>query len=106
MAKYLVSASYTAEGAKGLLKDGGTKRRQAAEEAVKSVGGKLEAFYFAFGDSDAFIIVDAPDHATIAATSLAINASGAVRTKTVVLLTPEEIDQAIKKRTTYRAPGQ
>lgn len=106
MAKYLVSASYTAEGAKGLLKDGGTKRRQAAEEAVKSVGGKLEAFYFAFGDSDAFIIVDAPDHATIAATSLAINASGAVRTKTVVLLTPEEIDQAIKKGTTYRAPGQ
>ena len=106
MAKYLVSASYTAEGAKGLLKDGGTKRRQAAEEAVKSVGGKLEAFYFAFGDSDAFIIVDAPDHATIAATSLAINASGAVRTKTVVLLTPEEIDQAIKKGMTYRAPGQ
>jgi uncharacterized protein with GYD domain len=105
MAKYLVSASYTAEGAKGLLKDGGTKRRQAAEEAVKSVGGKLEAFYFAFGESDAFIIVDAPDHATIAATSLAINASGAVRTKTVVLLTPEEIDQAIKKGTTYRAPG-
>jgi uncharacterized protein with GYD domain len=105
MAKYLVSASYTAEGAKGVLKDGGTKRRQAAEEAVKSVGGKLEAFYFAFGDSDAFIIVDAPDHATIAATSLAINASGAVRTKTVVLLTPEEIDQASKKGTTYRAPG-
>jgi uncharacterized protein with GYD domain len=105
MAKYLVSASYTAEGAKGVLKDGGTKRRQAAEEAVKSVGGKLEAFYFAFGESDAFIIVDAPDHATIAATSLAISASGAVHTKTVVLITPEEIDQASKKKTTYRAPG-
>lgn len=105
MAKYLITASYTAEGAKGVLKDGGTKRRQAAEEAVKSAGGRLETFYFAFGDSDAFIIVDAPDHATIAAMSLAINASGAVRTKTVVLLTPEEIDQATKKRTTYRAPG-
>jgi uncharacterized protein with GYD domain len=105
MAKYLVSASYTAEGAKGVLKDGGTKRRKAAEDAVKSAGGRLETFYFAFGDDDAFIIVDAPDHATIAAMSLAINASGAVRTKTVVLLTPEEIDQAIKKGTTYRAPG-
>lgn len=106
MAKYLVSASYTAEGAKGVLKDGGTKRRQAADEAIKSAGGKLEAFYFAFGESDAFVIVDAPDHATIAAASLAISASGAVRTKTVVLLTPEDIDQASKKGITYRAPGQ
>ncbi len=105
MAKYLIMASYTAEGAKGVLKDGGTKRRQAAEAAIKSAGGKLEGFYFAFGESDAIVIVDAPDHATIASASLAINASGAVRTKTVVLLTPEEIDQAAKKSTTYKAPG-
>ena len=106
MAKYLVMASYTAEGAKGLLKDGGTKRRQAAEQAIKSAGGKLEAFYFAFGDTDAIVILDAPDHATVASASLAINASGAVRTKTVVLLTPEEIDQATKKGTTYSPPGR
>src|SRR6266852_9053640 len=105
MPKYLIEASYTSEGAKGLLKDGGSKRRQAAEQAINSAGGKLEAFYFAFGDHDAFVIVDAPDHATVAAASVAINASGAVRSKTVVLLTPEEIDQAIKKGTTYRAPG-
>ena len=105
MPKYLITAWYTAEGAKGVLKEGGTKRRQAAEQAIKSAGGKLEAFYFAFGDNDAFVIVDAPDHASVAAMSLAINASGAVRTKTVVLLTPEEIDQATKKGTTYRAPG-
>jgi uncharacterized protein with GYD domain len=105
MAKYLVMASYTAEGAKGVLKDGGTKRRRAAEAAITSAGGKLEAFYFAFGESDVFVIVDAPDHATIASASLAINASGAVRTKTVVLLTAEEIDQASKKGTTYKAPG-
>jgi uncharacterized protein with GYD domain len=105
MAKYLLTASYTAEGAKGLMKEGGTKRRQAAEQAIKSAGGKLEAFYFAFGDNDAFVVIDAPDHATVASASVAINASGAVRTKTVVLLTPEEIDQAIKKGTTYRAPG-
>jgi uncharacterized protein with GYD domain len=106
MAKYLLEASYTSEGAKGLLKDGGSKRRQAAEQAIKSAGGKLEAFYFAFGDSDAYVIVDAPDNATIAAASVAINASGAVHTKTVVLLTPEEMDQATKKSVTYTAPGR
>jgi uncharacterized protein with GYD domain len=105
MARYLIAASYTAEGAKGLLKDGGTKRRQAAEQAIKSAGGKLEAFYFAFGEHDAYVIVDAPDHATAAGASVAINASGAVHTKTVVLLTPEEIDQATKKSVNYRAPG-
>lgn len=105
MAKYLIKASYTPDGAKGLLKDGGSKRRAAAEQALKSAGGKLEAFYFAFGDTDAFVIVDAPDHATVSAASLAITASGAVRTETVVLLTPEEIDAAAKKTVAYRAPG-
>jgi uncharacterized protein with GYD domain len=106
MAKYLLAAAYTAEGAKGLLKDSGTKRRQAAEQAIKSAGGTMEAFYFAFGENDAYVIVDAPDHASIAAASVSINASGAVHTKTVVLLTPEEIDNAIKKTVTYRAPGR
>jgi uncharacterized protein with GYD domain len=105
MPKYLIEASYTGEGAKGLLKDGGSKRRQAAEQAIASAGGKLEAFYFAFGDRDAFVIVDAPDHATVAAASIAINASGAVRSKTVVLLTPEEMDAASKKGVRYTAPG-
>jgi uncharacterized protein with GYD domain len=106
MPKYLVVASYTAEGAKGVLKDGGTKRRQAAEAAMKSVGGKVEAFYFAFGDEDAYLLIDAPDNASVAAASLTIGASGAVRTKTIVLLTPEEVDQAVKKAPAYQAPGR
>jgi len=106
MPKFLIQASYTAEGAKGLLKEGGTKRRQAAESAIKSTGGTMDAFYFALGDDDAYVIVDAPDYATIAGASIAINASGAVRSKTIALLTPEEIDQAVKKPTNYRAPGQ
>jgi uncharacterized protein with GYD domain len=106
MPKYLIKASYTAEGAKGLLKDGGSKRREAAEQALKSAGGKMEAFYFAFGETDAFVIVDAPDPATVSAASLTISASGAARTQTVVLLTPEELDQAAKKGVKYRAPGQ
>lgn len=106
MPKYLVMASYTADGVKGLLKDGGTKRRQAAQAAVESVGGRVEAFYFAFGDQDAVVIVDAPDNASVAAASMAINASGLVQTKTTVLLTPEEIDQATKKTPNYQPPGR
>jgi uncharacterized protein with GYD domain len=106
MPKYLLHAKYSAEGARGLIKDGGTKRKKAAEELVKSVGGKLDAFYFAFGDDDAYVIVDAPDNASVAAASLAVGASGLVSTKTTVLLTPEEMDQAMKKSTKYAAPGK
>ena len=106
MAKYLLVASYTAEGAKGVMKDGGTKRRQAAEAAIKSAGGKLEAFYFAFGENDAYVIVEAPDNASVAGMSLTIGGSGAVHTKTVVLLTPEEIDQASKTVILQPAAGK
>ena len=105
MPKYMITATYTSEGAKGLLWDSGTKRREAAEQAIKSVGGTMDSFYFAFGGVDAYIIIDAPDHATVAAASVAINASAAVRAETIVLLTAEEIDKAIKKNVTYRAPG-
>ena len=106
MPKYLVMVSYTADGVKGVLKDGGTKRRQAAEAALKSVGGRLDSLYFAFGEEDVYAIVDAPDNASVAAASLALAASGAVRTRTVVLLTPEEIDQAVKKSASYTPPGR
>jgi uncharacterized protein with GYD domain len=106
MPKYLIEASYSAEGSKGLLKDGGTKRRQATEAALKSVGAKLEAFYFAFGDKDAIAIVDAPDHASIVAASVAFNSSGAAATKTTVLFSPEEMDQAVKKNVSYTPPGR
>jgi uncharacterized protein with GYD domain len=106
VAKYLIKASYTVEGVKGLLKDGGSKRREAADQALKSAGGTLEAFYFAFGETDAYVIVDAPDHATVSAASMAINASGAVHSETIVLMTPEELDRAAQKTVKYRAPGQ
>jgi uncharacterized protein with GYD domain len=84
MSKYLWEVSYSPEGAKGLLKDGGSKRRAAAEQAIKQVGGKLEAFYFAFGKHDAYIIADIPDNASEAAASLAVNASGAVAVRTTI----------------------
>ena len=105
MPKYLVKASYTQEGTKGLLGDGGTKRRAAVEQMMSQIGGKVEAFYYAFGEADAVLIIDAPDNASAAALSMAVNASGAVSLKTIPLLTPEELDQAAKKKVSYRAPG-
>jgi uncharacterized protein with GYD domain len=106
MPKYLLEASYTAEGTKGLAKEGGSSRRKTVEEMVKGLQGKLDAFYYSFGTSDVFVIVDVPDVVTAAALSLAVNQSGAVHLKTHVLMTPEEIDQASKKSVNYRAPGK
>jgi uncharacterized protein with GYD domain len=105
MPKYLLHAAYTSEGAKGLLKEGGTKRRDAVESAVKPLGVKIEAFYYSLGESDVYVIVDAPDNAAVAAVSVAVNSSGAVKLRTVVLLTAEEMDTATKKGINYRAPG-
>jgi uncharacterized protein with GYD domain len=105
MPKYLLEVSYTAEGAKGLMKDGGSKRRAAARALVESLGGKLESIYYAFGKTDAIAIIDMPDNAAAAAGSLALAGSGAVTSKITVLLTPEEIDQAVKKSGTYTPPG-
>ena len=106
MPKYLLKVSYTAEGVKGVLKDGGTKRRQAADAAIKSAGGKLESMYFAFGEDDVYCIIDAPDNVSVAAAAMTIGASGMVKGQTVVLLTAEEIDQAAKKGATYTPPGR
>ena len=77
MAKFLIKASYTIEGAKGLLKEGGSSRKEAVEQMIQGMGGTLEAFYFAFGDPDAFVIADVPDTVTAAALSLTVSASGA-----------------------------
>jgi uncharacterized protein with GYD domain len=106
MPKFLIAATYNVDGIKGLVKDGGSKRREAAKTAIKSVGGKMESFYFAFGGTDAFVILDAPDNTAAAAASAAINASGLVKTQTVVLLTAEEMDKAVKKHVKYKAPGK
>jgi uncharacterized protein with GYD domain len=95
MPKYLTMVSYTPEGIRGLVKQGGTARRVAVEKMLEKLGGRLEGFYFAFGENDAYVITEGPDNATAAAISLAIT-TGAIRTKTIVLLTPEELDQAVK----------
>lgn len=105
MPKYLFLTSYNAEGTRGLLKEGGSKRRKVAEDVAKAAGGRLEAFYFAFGEFDACAILDLPDGAGVAAASLAVNASGAVTNKTIVLMTAEEMDAAVKKAPQYRPPG-
>jgi len=106
MPKYLIQAHYVGEGLKGLLKEGGSVRREAVEKLFGSVGGKVEAFYYAFGDTDLFIVADVPDNVTAAALSLTVNATGAATAKVTVLLTAEEIDAAAKKTPRYRAPGQ
>ena len=105
MPKFMIKASYTAEGARGLLKEGGTGRRAAVQKLIEGLGGKVEAFYFAYGEDDAYLIVEVPDAASGLALSLAVNASGAVRLSTIPLITPEEIDAAAKKSVQYRAPG-
>jgi uncharacterized protein with GYD domain len=103
MAKYLVEARYTAEGAKGLARNGGTGRRTVAAKAIEGLGGKIEAFYYAFGDVDVYVIFDVPDNVSAAALSLAVSQGGGIN---VVLLTPEEMDQAGKKAVDYRPPGR
>ena len=105
MAKFLVRASYTPEGAKGLIKEGGSGRRTAVQKLIESMGGKIEAFYFAYGEHDAYVITDLPDAASGLALSLAVNASGVVRLSTIPLITVEEMDAAAKKSVAYRPPG-
>ena len=105
MAKFLIKANYQAEGVKGLIKEGGSARRAVVKGLVERMGGKIETFYFTFGDADAIIIVDMPDQASGLALSLAVNASGSVDVSSVPLITPEEIDAAAKKVPAYRAPG-
>jgi uncharacterized protein with GYD domain len=105
MAKYLLQGTYTSAGVAGVLKDGGTGRRAVVEELVGNLGGSVEAFYFGLGDNDVFVIVDLPGNTDVAAASMAVNATGAVALKTVVLMTAEEVDEASKKTVNYRAPG-
>ena len=106
MAKYLFEARYTVEGAKGVARNGGTARRDAVMHMAEALGGKLESFYFAFGDVDAYVIVDLPDTISASAAALAVSQSGGASLKTVVLISPEEIDKAAKKSVDYRAPGR
>ena len=105
MALYLLHGSYTAEGTKGLLKDGGSKRRTVVQGMVEKAGGKVHAFYYALGQDDFYLISEVPDQVTAVALSLAVNASGAVSLRTTALLTPEEMDSAAKKTVSYKAPG-
>ncbi len=106
MAKFLVQASYTAEGLKGLMKDKASGRAAAVKKAIQSLGGKLEAFYWALGDDDAVLIVDLPDAESAAALGIATSATGLVRVSTTRLLTADEVDTALGKVVNYRAPGK
>jgi uncharacterized protein with GYD domain len=106
MPKYLIQASYSAEGLKGLQKDKASGRKAAVSQAVEGLGGRIDAMYYAFGDHDVVIVLDLPDNVSASALSLSVSASGLVRTKTTPLLTVEEADKALQKSVTYRAPGK
>jgi uncharacterized protein with GYD domain len=105
MPRFLFEASYTAEGVKGVQGAGGSSRRDAVAQVADSVGGRLESFDFAFGDRDAYVIVELPDNESAAAVALTVNAAGAATVRTVVLLSPEEVDAAAKRSVDYRPPG-
>jgi uncharacterized protein with GYD domain len=105
MPKYLIEASYTLDGVKGIQSAGGSSRRDAVAAVAESVGGSLESFYFAFGDADAYVTVDLPDNEAATAVALTVNAAGGATVKTVVLLTPEEVDSAAQRSVDYRPPG-
>ena len=106
MPKFLFEASYTVEGLKGLRRHGGSGRREAVARAVESAGGRLERFYFAFGDHDVFAIAELPDNESAAAVEFAVGESGGASVRTVVLLTAEEVDAAVKRSVDYRPPTE
>jgi uncharacterized protein with GYD domain len=105
LAKFMVQASYSAEGLNGLIKDSAKAREAAVGKMLSAAGGKLEAIYWSLGDADGYVVCDLPDNVTAAAVALMVSASGAVRTKTTALFTAAEMDQAIGQGVTYRAPG-
>lgn len=105
MAKFLWHGSYTIEGTKGLLKEGGTSRREVVDKLAASLGGRIEAFYYALGESDVYVIAELPDEVDATAVSLTVNAAGGISLKTVRLLSPEDVDEAAKKSVEYRPPG-
>jgi len=105
MAKYLLQVNYTLDGIRGVMDKGGSAREKAAREATESLGGKIDSFYFAFGETDVVVIADFPDSVSAAALALAVSAGGGATVRTTVLLTPKEVDKAAKKQVTYRPPG-
>jgi uncharacterized protein with GYD domain len=105
MPKYMLEVSYTLDGIKGVKSEGGSARVAAATEAIEGLGGKIESFYFAFGDTDVYVVADYPDNVSVAAAALTVSAGGGARVRTVALLTPAEVDAAAAKKTTYRPPG-
>ena len=105
LAKFLIQGSYTAEGTRGLIKEGGSGRQAAVQKALEGLGGTLDCMYYAFGADDVILICDLPDTTSGLALSLAVNATGAVRISTTPLFSVEEVDAACKKAVSYRPAG-
>lgn len=105
MSKFLIQAHYTGSGVKGLIKEGGSGRREALTQTVESLGGSLEAMHYAFGETDLYLIANFPDDSSATAFSLQVNAAGAISVKMIPLIAPETVDEAVNKSVSYRRPG-
>lgn len=105
MSKYLIIANYSPDGVKGVLANGGNARSTAVAGACEALGGSMECFYFGFGEDDAYVIVDLPDNVSAAAIAMQVGASGMASARTVVLLSPDDVDRAAKVPNAYRPPG-
>ena len=105
MPKYLIKARYSVDGIAGVKREGGSSRREVVAKTAQSVGGKLESFYFALGDTDVYVVCDLPDNAAAAGLAMTVGAAGGAMVNTVPLLTPEEVDTAAKVNVDYRKPG-
>ncbi len=106
MPKFLLESSYTTDGVKGLIADGGSKRAEVARQAIESSGGRIESLHFGFGKYDTYVVCDMPDYKSAAALVIAIRAAGGVHTRITPMLTPEEVDEATRMKLTYQAPGK
>ncbi len=106
MSKYLIKANYNPEGAAGLAAKGGTARRDIVGKMVADAGGTMDCFYYAWGDVDAYLIVDMPSDEAMAGIALSVNKSGATTISTTPLLTPEQIDTAASSAPGYTPPGK
>jgi uncharacterized protein with GYD domain len=105
MPKYLISANYTTTGLEGVRAAGAKSRVDAVSTMLEAMGGRLESFYFAFGDTDVFAVADVPDDEAAAAVAMTINSSGAVSIRTTKLLTPDQVDEALRRTVSYQPPG-
>ncbi|MEU4717299.1 GYD domain-containing protein [Micromonospora purpureochromogenes] len=106
MAWFLLKSTYTVDGLKGLVKDGGTKRAEVVRKMIEDAGGRMESMHFAFAEDDTYVLCELPDQKTVTGLAVAIGATGSLSVRITPVLTPAEVDEVTRMKTTYTPPGQ